>query len=130
MKKERASSEFFSAFDEAASSSSFTMIRPGGLEEPKTNEILGPSTLEISQGDVLTGIVSRADLAEVSVEIALSSAANLRNTALELYYTDSAQPCEGRFKSFLSSGEIARLHGGTYEELFRGVQPNIDFYQL
>ena len=105
---------------------SYTMIRPGGLEEPKKNEVLGPKSLEISQGDTLTGIVSRADLAEVAVELAISNAPNLRNTAIELYYGDSVQPCERRFKSQLKDG--IRLHGSTYEELLSGIQPKIDCF--
>lgn len=114
----------------SSSASSYTIIRPGGLEEPKLNKVLGPSTLEISQGDTLAGIISRADLAEVAAELAVSKAPNLRNTALELYYTNSAQACEGRFKKFLLNGQAPRLHGNSYAELFQGVQPNIDYYQL
>jgi hypothetical protein len=109
--------------------SSYTIVRPGGLEEPKKNEILGPSRLEISQGDVLAGIISRADLAEVSVELALSTAANVQNTAVELYYTDSVQPCEKRFRSYMTNGIAPRLHGDTYDGLFQGIKPNIDYYE-
>ena len=110
---------------------SFTILRPGGLEEPKTNTVLGPAALEISQGDVLAGIVSRADLAEVAVELAISQASNLRNTALELYYTDSMIPVDREFKKvmMMTNGIIVpRLHGETYAELFQGIQPGIDYY--
>lgn len=110
-------------------SCSYTIIRPGGLEEPKQNKVLGPQALEISQGDTLAGIISRADLAEFTVEIALSEAQNIRNTALEIYYTNSAQPCEGRFKPFLTNGLVPRIHGESYQEIIRQIQPNIDFYQ-
>jgi len=113
----------------ASRTSSFTIVRPGGLEEPKRNDILGPGSLEISQGDVLAGIISRSDVAEVSVELALSQASNLRNTALELYYTSSAVPCEGRFKLFLTNGMAPRLHGSTYGELFQNIEPGIDYYK-
>ena len=86
--------------------------------------------LEISQGDVLAGIVSRADLAEVAVEMASSNAANLRNTALELYYTDSTQPCERQFKSMMTNGIVPRLNGyGTYAELLAGVKAGVDYYR-
>ena len=88
-------------------------------------------SLEISQGDVLAGIVSRADLAEVAVELAASNAENLRNTALELYYTDSAQPCERQFKSMMTSGVVPRLSGyGTYDELLAGVKSGVDYYRV
>jgi hypothetical protein len=114
----------------SSSSCSFTIVRPGGLEEPKLNKILGPSALEVSQGDVLAGIVSRADLAEVAVELALATSnQNCRNTALELYYTEGAFPCDSPFKKYLDpqNGVVERLHGGTYEELFRGIRPDYDY---
>jgi NAD(P)H-binding len=122
------------SYQQATSSStsrdapSFTIIRPGGLEEAKINEVLGPKALEITQGDVLAGVVSRADLAEVAVELVISAAPNLRNTALELYYTESTVPVAQTFKSMMSSGVVPRLHGDAYSQLFQGIQPGIDFY--
>ena len=107
-----------SSYNNKSISQTYSIIRPGGLEEPKLNAVLGPKSLELSQGDVLAGIISRADLAEVAVEAALSQSPALQNTSFELYYTDSTQPCEGRFKSLLQNGEVARLHGGSYAELF------------
>jgi uncharacterized protein YbjT (DUF2867 family) len=107
---------------------SYTLIRPGGINEAR-NVILGPAALEVSQGDALAGIVSRADLAQFAVELTLSNASNLRNTAVELYYTSSVQPCEGRFKDFVTNGVVPRVHGQSYEELFAGIQPNIDYYE-
>ncbi|KAL3913584.1 MAG: hypothetical protein SGILL_006427 [Bacillariaceae sp.] len=116
------------AYASSSSASSYTIVRPGGLEEPKENKVLGPSALEISQGDVLAGIVSRADLAEVSVELALSKAANLKDTAVELYYTTSAVPVSKEFRSTLSSGVAPRLHGDSYSQLFDGIRPDVDYY--
>jgi hypothetical protein len=54
-------------------SPSYTIIRPGGLEEPKRNKVLGPSVLEVSQGDIFAGIISRADVAEFTVELATTT---------------------------------------------------------
>ena len=117
------------AYKSARGTSSYSILRPGGLEEPKKNEILGPKSLEISQGDALAGIVSRSDLAEVAVELAVSNAENLRNTALELYYADSTQPCERQFKPMMTNGVVPRLNGfSTYAGLLEGVQPDIDYY--
>lgn len=116
-------------YGEAKKGNSYTVIRPGGLEEPKLNEVLGPSALEVSQGDVFAGIVSRADLAEAAVEAALSRSGSLANASFELYYTDSAQPCEGRFKSFLDGGEVSRWHGdNTYKALFAGLRSDGDYF--
>mmetsp|Transcript_26922 Transcript_26922/g.41233 ORF Transcript_26922/g.41233 Transcript_26922/m.41233 type:complete len:365 (+) Transcript_26922:70-1164(+) len=116
------------AHNDGSRSSSYVIIRPGGLEEPKNKNVLGPSTLELSQGDAIAGIVSRADLAEVAVQAGLSNSPNLRNTAFEIYYTDSAQPCERRFKSLLTNGEVQRVHGDTYEALFQGMKPDGEYY--
>jgi nucleoside-diphosphate-sugar epimerase len=113
---------------------SYTIIRPGGLEEPKRNKVLGPSSLEISQGDVFAGIISRADVAEITVELALSNAPNVRNTAIELYYKDSVVEVEGRFKKLLAdtkqqenSDNKLRLQGSTYSELLEGIRSGIDY---
>lgn len=114
--------------DNKSISQTYSIIRPGGLEEPKLNAVLGPTSLELSQGDVLAGIISRADLAEVAVEAALSQSPALQNTSFELYYTDSTQPCEGRFKSLLQNGEAARIHGGLYAELFTQLKRDGEYH--
>ena len=117
------------AYRDTSASCSYTIVRPGGLEEPKKNEVLGPSALEITQGDVLAGIVSRADVAQVCVELAASTAPNLRNTALEVYYADSTVPVAGQFKSMMNNPEVTpRLHGDTYAALLEGVRLNVDYY--
>lgn len=104
--------------------------RARGLEEPKRNVILGPQTLEFSQGDVLAGVISRADLAAFCVALASagSSTPNLRNTALELYYTESVTACEGRFARLLQTNAAPRYHGATYARLIQHVQSNVDYY--
>lgn len=112
------------------SSSSYTIVRPGGLDEPKQNIIMGPSALEITQGDVLAGFVSRADVAEVALELALSSIPNVRNTAFELYYGNKVVPVDRKYKKYYADPEnevVARLHGDSYEELFKGIQSNYDY---
>ena len=120
---------------QSQSQSSYTILRPGGLEEPKRNKVLGPQAVEISQGDVFAGIISRADVAEITVELALSDAPNVKNTAVELYYTNSVVEVEGKYKPLLEvakiegspEGKQLRLHGSTYSELFQGIRPGIDF---
>ena len=68
-------------------------------------------------------------MAELAVELALSNDSNLRNTALEAYYTKGALAVEGTFKDFLNNGAVERLHGDTYQDLLRGIKPDQDFYQ-
>jgi hypothetical protein len=110
-----------------SSSSSFTVLRPGGLDEPKQNIIQGPSALEISQGDVLSGFVSRADVAEVAVELALSSLPNVKNTAIELYYQNKVVPVDRGFKKYLQDSDVERLHANSYAGLFQGVKASYDY---
>eukprot|EP00956_Cyclotella_meneghiniana_P008170 scaffold10872_cov66-Cyclotella_meneghiniana.AAC.3 len=110
---------------------SYTIVRPGGLDEPKIKTIQGPGTLEISQGDVLAGFVNRADVAEVAVELALSSAPNLRNTAFELYYKNYVVPVDKKYRKYVVSGNtlVTRQAGETYQELFSGIQANYDYLE-
>ena len=106
----------------AASDLAYTIIRPGGLEEPKENIIQGPGALEISQGDALAGIISRTDLAECAVEAAaLGASPVLKDASFELYYTKGAQACEGKFKKLLADESFPRLHGDSYGALFKDV---------
>ncbi|KAL7479417.1 hypothetical protein ACHAW6_005150 [Cyclotella cf. meneghiniana] len=108
---------------------SYTIIRPGGLDEPKVKTVQGPSALEISQGDVLAGFVNRADVAEVSVEMALSSAPNIQNTAFELYYKNNVVPVDKKYRKYLDpdNGVVKRLTAITYDELFSGIKANYDY---
>ncbi len=121
----------------AEAACSYTIVRPGGLEEPKRNSVVGPQEVELSQGDVFAGVISRADVAETTVELALSKAPNLQNTAVELYNSNSVVEVQGSYKQLLAKAKIAgspenkqlRLHGTTYTELFQNIRPNIDFAQ-
>ena len=69
------------------------------------------------------------------MELALSNAPNVRNTAVELYYKDSIREVEGRFKPLLEAAkrdgspehEKLRLQGSTYFDLFRGIRSDVDF---
>ncbi|KAL7528228.1 hypothetical protein ACHAWF_002482 [Thalassiosira exigua] len=108
--------------------STYTIVRPGGLDEPKQNVVRGPSALEIAQGDVLAGFVSRADVAEVAVELALSASPSTRNTALELYYRNKVVPVDAAYRKYLNPDSgLERLHGDSYDELFRGVKADFDY---
>jgi nucleoside-diphosphate-sugar epimerase len=111
--------------------SSYVIIRPGGLDEPKVKTIQGPSALEISQGDVLAGFVNRADVAEVSVEMAMSSAQNVRNTAFELYYNNNVVPVDKKYRKYVNADDdvVKRLRGDTYQELFNGIKANYDYLE-
>ena len=110
---------------------SYSIVRPGGLDEPKVKTIQGPGALEISQGDVLAGFVNRADVAEVSVELALSSAPNVKNTAFELYYKNKVVPVDKKYRRYTDpdNGVVKRLSGDTYEELFSGIKANYDYLE-
>jgi uncharacterized protein YbjT (DUF2867 family) len=113
------------AYAADASACTYAIVRPGGLEE--SSEVVGARGLEVSQGDALAGVVSRADLAEAVVALVLTERVRF-DTSFELYTTQSAQPCEGRFKPLLTDGRVARLHGATWEALLEGVQPEGEFF--
>ena len=106
-------------YDADQSSCTYAIVRPGGLEE--SSDVVGAAGLEVSQGDALAGVVSRPDLAAFTVELARSEALTF-DTALEIYTTQSAQPCEGRFKPLLADGRVRRLHGASWRELLAGIK--------
>ena len=80
----------------------------------------------------MSGIISRADLAELSIELVLdtTNSKNLQNTAMEAYYTKGLLPVEGQFKKFVddNNGVIEHVRGSTYQELFQQIRPNYDYY--
>ena len=59
-------------------------------------------------GDVLAGFVSRADVAEVAVELALLSKAepNVQNTAFELYYRNKVTTVDSKYKNSLTQTTV------------------------
>jgi len=67
----------------------YTIVRPGLLSR---GEVRGPSSVEFNQGISKSGIISRADLAEVLVGAATSDAAG--GKSFEVYYSDTAQPID------------------------------------
>ena len=36
-------------------------------------------------------------------------------------------PVEKKYRKYVDSGVVARLHGESYDELFKGVVPNYDY---
>ena len=69
----------------APSGVEYTIVRPSGLG---TGPAKGAGALEINQGDEVAGSMSRADVAAVCVECALSEAAS--RTTFECYETGTA----------------------------------------
>ena len=67
-----------------ASGLTYTIVRPGGL----TNEPGGQSALVLDQGDRISGMISRADVAEVCIQAWLQPKA--RNTTFEVVQTQDA----------------------------------------
>jgi uncharacterized protein YbjT (DUF2867 family) len=67
-----------------ASGLTYTIVRPGGL----TNEPGGQSALVLDQGDRISGMISRADVAEVCI-LALQQP-NARNTTFEVVQAQGA----------------------------------------
>jgi len=105
---------------------SYTIIRPGGLlEDPP----LGCSAIELNQGDVKSGRISRWDVAELCIECIGSEDAF--NTTYECYYKETGQPLSNvgfsnLFRRTNSGDQPIQLSGrertaATYPALFRGL---------
>ena len=101
----------------------YTVVRPGGLT---TGQSLGPSALELNQGDTKSGRLSRADVAALCVSCLDSAAAF--DTTFECYEKLTAKPIESVGLSnivkstdpttFVSGQEQL---GDTFDSLFQGL---------
>lgn len=102
----------------------YTIVRPGGL----TNEYpLGPSFLEVNQGDDKSGRLSRADVAGIC--IGCLDVASSWDATFECYLKDTAKPVEN-----VGLSNILRLtdptsyksgregNGDTWDELLNGLK--------
>jgi len=98
----------------------YTIVRPGGLtEEPP----LGVEGLEMNQEDVMSGRVSRWDVAEVCYEAAKSN----RRLTFELYNRDTGKPLSSvgfsnLFKLQSEEGVAKGLRSSSYETIFTGLK--------
>lgn len=110
--------------DVASRNLGYTIIRPGGL----TNGVsLGPSELELNQGDSKSGRLSRADVAALCINCLDSS--DTFDATFECYEALTAKPIESVglsniFKStdptsFVSGKE---RRGATWGVLFKGLE--------
>jgi uncharacterized protein YbjT (DUF2867 family) len=106
----------------------YTIVRPGGLTEEAP---LGVTGLELNQGDVVSGRISRADVAALCVE-SVKYAALTGGTTFECYGANTGKPLQSVgisniFKQTTSddsevfkSGKERR--GDKWEKLFTGLE--------
>ena len=97
------------AYRSAQPGVTFTIIRPSGLRDADWAEGLpakGPTALEINQGDEVAGSISRADLAAVCVECAMSDAA--AGKTFEVYDAGTALATSSLSLSGILSDPAAR----------------------
>ena len=102
----------------------YTIIRPGGLT---TGSSMGPSFLELNQGDSKSGRLSRFDVAALCVNCLDSGDAF--DTTFECYETLTAKPIEsvGLSNIFKSTDPTAFVsgkerQGSSWGELFAGLE--------
>lgn len=109
-----------------ADTCTYTIIRPGGLtEEPA----LGPSGLELNQGDTKSGRISRTDVASLCVQSMLFPQYTSRST-FECYNADTGKPLQtvGLSNLFKAKSDVNEFvsgkerRGASWEEIFRGLQ--------
>jgi len=101
----------------------YTVLRPGGLEDTK---YLGPTEMELNQGDVVGGLVSRADVAAAAVAAARSS--DTDDVTFELYAHSAFAQGPGSVDGF-GGAPVGKTgyerRGGTWPELFRGLKQEV-----
>jgi hypothetical protein len=96
------------------SSLGYTIIRPGGLTDGPAE---GPAFMEINQGDMFAGEVSRADVAQAAVA-SMTSQRTPSRAVFEIYAASSRSPLEGKFKQLVSGYE---RRGSSYDQMFEGL---------
>ena len=102
----------------ASSLSSYTIIRPGVLFDGKG---VGPTRLEINQGDTISGEINREDVAACAVAASISKTIP-KNVIFEVYQTEGTRgPIEDKFPSI--SGYERR--GEDYEIMFQELKSNL-----
>jgi uncharacterized protein YbjT (DUF2867 family) len=101
----------------------YTIIRPGGLT---IGESLGPTALELNQGDSKSGRLSRADVAGLSINCLDSS--DTFDTTFECYETLTGKPIESvGFSNIFKSTKPTEFKSGnerlgdTWPALFAGL---------
>lgn len=94
---------------------SYAIIRPGGLLD---NNAVGPSKIELNQGDTISGEVNRADVAECAAAAATSTKLP-PNVIFEVYEQGKSGPLEGRFATKSGYEQNGK---SSYDELFQGLK--------
>jgi nucleoside-diphosphate-sugar epimerase len=101
-----------------AEKSGFVIIRPGGLMD---NFASGVGSIELNQGDTISGEVNRADVAECAVAAALSSTMP-RNVIFEMYEGGRSSPLQKEFPAVSGFERSGATLGADYEILFKGLK--------
>lgn len=98
----------------------YTIIRPGGLSD---GPAVGAPRLHLSQGDVYSSEISRADVAAITVAALLKGAAT-DYTTLEINNLQGVYKCQGDLDDLPS----ALVHAGanSYNELLDGLLSDSD----
>lgn len=93
---------------------SYIIVRPGGLLD---GQPVGPSKIELNQGDTISGEVYRSDVADCIVNAALSDTIP-HNIVFEIYEAGKSGPLESRFSP--KSGYEVR--GTEYNAMFQQLK--------
>ena len=97
----------------APSGVTYAIIRPGGLGDGAP---AGPSSVELNQGDAISGEISRSDVAECAIAAATSKKIP-QNVTFEIYSKQGAGPLEGS----LPQPTGYERTGDSYDKLFEGL---------
>jgi uncharacterized protein YbjT (DUF2867 family) len=122
----------YASSNSEGSSLTYTIVRPGGLTEESP---VGVTGLELNQGDVVSGRISRADVASLCIE-SVQYPGLAGKTTYECYAGDTGKPLQSVgfsniFKQTTSSDDAnifksgKERRGDTWEKLFTGLDKDI-----
>ena len=101
---------------------SYAIVRPGGLAD---GPAVGAGSIELNQGDTISGEVNRADLAEAVAAAAISKTIP-KDVTFEIYQADRKGPLEGKFSTLSGYERTGKNFDSSYEKMFSGLVPDAE----
>jgi hypothetical protein len=118
----------YASSNSQGSSVTYSILRPGGLMDQPP---VGVTGLELNQGDVFSGSISRADVASLCIE-SVQYTGSTGGTTYECYAADTAKPLQSvdfgtifRQRSDVKVEPGKEHRGVSWEALFTGLDKDV-----
>ena len=106
-------------------SSSYVIIRPGGLSDEPSE---GPTKIATSQGDIFNGEISREDVSKTTIAALLSS--NVKDATIELFNKKGYAKSVKEFPSGYDETKLLHVSGDSYDALLNDIYTDSQMTEL